>query len=398
VIVSVLLLIVTLFFLPDAKSQNLGPNVNTDGDEYINALLSDGSRIYFTRRQGDDKVFFSVVKDGNCQLAQLVDFGWTHDIRMGAVSFSTDMKTVYFVGIEYPGGFGRGDIYKSELIDNKWGNPINLGLPVNSATMESQPCISANGKELYFVRDTKNYKSNIYCSRRLADGRWDKPSAVTAANTRFGEMAPFLHPDGLTLFFASEGHDGLGGYDIFVCRRLLGGGWSEPVNLGAPVNTEKNEISFVVSADGKKCYVSSDRDGGFGGYDIYVFDYDDVNVPEIVDTTHFVMRNIQFEFDSAVLSESSDAAIDSLANFLNDNPLINIEIAGFTDNSGTEEHNQKLSFDRANAVKEALIYKGITADRLKAIGFGSNNPIAPNDSEEHKALNRRVEIVLKLSD
>lgn len=392
-IVSVLLLIVTLFFSLNADAQNLGANVNTDGDEYINALLSDGSRIYFTRRQGDDMVFFSVVKDGNCQLAQPVDFGWTHDIRMGAVSFSTDMKTVYFVGIEYPGGFGRGDIYKSDLIDNKWGNPINLGLPVNSATMESQPCISANGKELYFVRDTKNYKSNIYCSRRLADGRWDKPSAVTAANTRFGEMAPFLHPDGLTLFFASEGHDGLGGYDIFVCRRLLGGGWSEPVNLGAPVNTEKNEISFVVSADGKKCYVSSDRDGGFGGYDIYIFDYEAINVPEIVDTTHFVMRNIQFEFDSAVIDTiASGPELDSLAYYMTENPNIRIEISGYTDNTGDSAHNKTLSVERAEAVKNAMIERGIEADRMEANGYGENRPLVPNINEKNKGINRRVEV------
>lgn len=392
-IISVLLLIVTLFFSLNADAQNLGANVNTDGDEYINALLSDGSRIYFTRRQGDDKVFFSVVKDGNCQLAQPVDFGWTHDIRMGAVSFSTDMKTVYFVGIEYPGGFGRGDIYKSELIDNKWGNPINLGLPVNSATMESQPCITANGKELYFVRDTKNYKSNIYCSRRLADGRWDTPKAVTSVNTRFGEMAPFLHPDGLTLFFASEGHDGLGGYDIFVCRRLLNGTWSEPVNLGAPVNTEKNEISFVVSADGKKCYVSSDRDGGFGGYDIYVFDYDDVNVPKIVDTTHFVMRNIQFEFDSAVIDTiASGPELDSLAYYMTENPNIRIEISGYTDDTGDSAHNKTLSVERAEAVKNAMIERGIEADRMEANGYGENRPLVPNINEKNKGINRRVEV------
>ena len=390
-IISALLLIVTLFFSLNADAQNLGPTVNTDGDEYINQVFQDS--IIFTRRSGNEYVFTSKIIEGNYMPAEPLNLGWHNDYWVGAMCFSSDKKTLYFVGIDYPVGYGRGDIYKSECVDNQWSEPMNIGKPVNSATMESQPCISANGKELYFVRDTKNYKSNIYYSRYF-HGEWTAPQAVASVNSRFGEMAPFLHPDGRTLFFASEGHNGMGGYDIFVCRRLLNGTWSEPVNLGTPVNTEKNEISFVVSADGKKCYVSSDRDGGFGGYDIYIFDYEDINVPEIVDTTHFVMRNINFEFDSAVLSESSDAAIDSLANFLNDNSLINIEIAGFTDNSGTEEHNQKLSLDRANSVKEALINKGISADRLKAIGFGSNNPIAPNDSEEHKALNRRVEIVI----
>ena len=388
-IISALLLIVTLFFALNADAQNLGPTVNTKGDEYINQVFLDS--IIFTRRSGNEFVFTSKINDGQYQPAEPLNLGWHNDYWIGAMCFSSDMKTLYFVGIDYPGGYGRGDIYKSEYVDNQWSEPVNLGKPINSVTMESQPCISVDGKEMYFVRDTKSNKSNIYFSQYI-QGEWSAPQSVAAINTRFGEMAPFIHSDGRTLFFASEGHNGMGGYDIFVCRKLLNGTWSQPVNLGAPVNSDKNEISFVVSSDGKKCYVSSDRDGGFGGYDIYVFDFKDINMPEIVDTTHFVMRNINFEFDSAVLQESSYPSIDSLAIFLKENPSITVEISGFTDDSGTAEHNQKLSQDRANSVKEALINKGVDAARMTAVGYGSNNPIKPNDTEENKALNRRVEI------
>ena len=377
-IISKLVLVLAALAPIVVCAQNLGPNVNTEGDEYINQVFNDS--IIFTRRSGNEFVFSSRTVDGQYMPASALNISWYHNNGFGAASLTADGKRMYFVGIEYPDGIGRGDIYCSECVDNQWSAPVNVGKPINSGTMESQPYISADGKELYFVRDTKNNKSNIYVSQYL-QGNWSAPKSLDV-NTRFGEMSPFVNAKGTILYFASEGHGGLGGYDIFMCKRLPSGEWGDPENLGAPVNSEKNEISFRLSADGKKCYVSSDRDGGSGGFDIYVFDF----------MEPFVMRNINFEFDSAVLQESSYQAIDSLANFLKENPLITIEISGFTDDTGTEEHNRKLSFDRANAVKEALINKGILEDRLKATGYGSNNPIAPNDSDEHKAINRRVEI------
>ena len=108
--------------------------------------------------------------------------------------------------------------------------------------------------------------------------------------------------------------------------------------------------------------------------------------------TPYVMRNINFEFDSAVLGESSFAEIDSLVDFMNANPKIYLEVAGYTDNSGSEEHNNTLSMNRAAAVVNALIERGINKNRLVAVGYGALRPIAPNDNESNKALNRRVEI------
>lgn len=379
--------------------ENLGENVNTPGDEYINQILPDGSRIYFTRRgevidkQGarEEFIFTSSVIDDKCMPAMPLEFDWHNNKRMGAVSFSANQNKMYFVGIDFLDSYGRGDIYSSDFVDNEWSRPTNLGNIVNTSTMESQPCISADGMELFFVRDSKNYKSDLYVSQ-LYNGKWTNPKPIVNANSKGSEMSPFIHPDGNTMYFASDGHPGMGGFDIFMCKKQVRGEWSQPINLGYPINSEKDEISFVVSADGKKAYISSNRDGGMGGFDIYVFDLDQIDAPDSVDMKRFVMRNINFAFDSAILSEASYAEIDSLTNFMKENPLIKIEISGYTDDSGSAEHNMTLSLERAAAVMTALIERGVSVTRLEVAGYGDKRPIAPNDSEANKRLNRRVEV------
>ncbi len=382
------------------EPMNLGENVNTEGDEYINQILPDGSRIYFTRRgevadkQGyrDEFIYSSAIIDGEYMPAIPMNIDWHNKKRMGAVSISANQNKMYFVGIDFIDSYGRGDIYSSDYVDNQWNKPVNLGNIVNTSTMESQPCISADGKELYFVRYSRTYESTDLYFSQFYQGKWTNPKPIVPANSKGNEMSPFIHPDGNTLYFASDGHPGMGGFDIFMCKKLPRGEWSTPKNLGYPINSEKNEISFVVSSDGKKGYISSDRDGGMGGYDIYVFDLDAVDAPEVVDMKRFVMRNINFEFDSAILSESSYTEIDSLAAFLTENPLIKIEISGYTDNSGSDEHNMTLSLERAASVMSALIDREISVTRIEAVGYGASRPLVPNDSEKNKALNRRVEV------
>lgn len=378
---------------------NLGANVNTDGDEYVNQILPDGSRIYFTRRGEiidkhglrEEFIFSSAIIDGKYMPAVPMTFDWHNNKRMGAVSISANQNRLYFVGIDFLDSYGRGDIYSSDYTVEGWDKPKNLGFKINTSTMESQPCISADGQELYFVRDSKNYKSDLYFSQ-LYRGEWSNPKPITTINTKGSEMSPFIHPDGNTLYFASDGHPGMGGYDIFMCKKVSKNEWGTPVNLGYPINSEADEISFVVSSDGTKGYISSNRDGGMGGFDIYVFDLDQIDAPDSVDMKRFVMHNINFEFDSAILTEESYADIDSLVSFLNDNPLINIEISGYTDDSGTDAHNMELSLQRAAAVMTAVLERGISVTRLEVNGYGASRPLVPNDSENNKKLNRRVEV------
>lgn len=378
---------------------NLGANVNTDGDEYVNQILPDGSRIYFTRRGEvidkhgfrEEFIYSSAIIDGKYMPAVPMTFDWHNNKRMGAVSISANQNRLYFVGIDFLDSYGRGDIYSSDYTVEGWDKPKNLGFKINTSTMESQPCISADGQELYFVRDSKNYKSDLYFSQ-LYRGEWSNPKPITTINTKGSEMSPFIHPDGNTLYFASDGHPGMGGYDIFMCKKVSKNEWGTPVNLGYPINSEADEISFVVSSDGTKGYISSNRDGGMGGFDIYVFDLDQIDAPDSVDMKRFVMHNINFEFDSAILTDESYADIDSLVSFLNDNPLINIEISGYTDDSGTDAHNMELSLQRAAAVMTAVLERGISVTRLEVNGYGASRPLVPNDSENNKKLNRRVEV------
>ena len=380
---------------------NLGENVNTDGDEYVNQILPDGSRLFFTRRSGipdkqgfrDEQIYWSAVIDGKYMPSLPLTMDWHNKKRTGALTITANQAKIFFVGIDFIDSHGRGDIYTSDFVDNEWSKPVNLGNIINTSTMESQPSISADGKELFFVRYSRTYESTDIYHSQLYQGKWTNPKPVTTANSKGNEMSPFLHPDGNTLYFASDGIPGMGGYDIFMCKKLPRGEWSEPVNLGYPINSEKNEISFVVSTDGKTAYISTDRDGGMGGYDIYVFELDQVDQPEEVDLRLFVLRNINFAFDSAIIdTESSGPELDSIANFMTENPSIMLEISGYTDNSGDAAHNKALSFDRANAVKDALVERGVEGYRLVANGYGETRPLVPNDSEKNKALNRRVEV------
>jgi outer membrane protein OmpA-like peptidoglycan-associated protein len=284
--------------------------------------------------------------------------------------------------------------------------PQRLKGSINTNSWESQPCVSSDGRELYFVsRRTGN--ADIYFARRNADGTWGEPQNIgEPINTKGTEMAPFLHPDGHTLYFSSDKHIGMGGFDLFMSRRGEDGQWQAPANLGFPINTSGDEINFFVAADGKTAFISSQREGGNGGYDIYTFELpeeirsDSANYLASVDVTELapgdavVLQNIQFEYNSSALTNDSRPGIQMLTEFLQRNPELRVELAGHTDNVGSDSYNLKLSSERAETVRDALIANGIDASRLTAKGYGASQPIAPNDTEEHRALNRRTEMII----
>ena len=392
--------------------KNLGEVVNTYGDEYINALTFDGGQLLFTRKTDkgngffEEKVYVSRKEVDHWVQPKTLSFSFfPEDIDPGAAFLSADGSKLYLTGC----GWGRDsgcDLYVSHWDLDEWSMPRRIEGNINTGSWESQPCVSADGKELYFV-SRRNGNADIYCSRRNADRSWGEPQNLGASiNTTGSEMAPFLHPDGRTLYFSSDKHIGMGGFDLFMSRRGEDGQWQEPVNLGFPINTSGDEINFFVAADGRTAFISSQREGGYGGYDIYTFElpeeirsdsanfFSGVDVTELYPGDKFVLRDIQFEFNSTALTEESHIAIQILADFLSRNPELRVELAGHTDDVGNAAYNLKLSSERAEVVRESLLAKGIEENRLTAKGYGSSKPLYPNDSEEHRAWNRRTEMII----
>ena len=394
------------------EPQNLGTTVNTNNDEYVNMLSFDGSQLLFTRKMavGNDYqkefLFVSQLVEGQWTEPQLLSFAdFPEDVDPGAAFVSADGKKLYLTGCGW-GREGSCDLYVSEWTGGQWSMPQRLSEGINTRSWESQPCVSSDGRELYFV-SRRSGNADIYRCLRNADGSWGEPQNIgEPINTSGTEMAPFLHPDGRTLYFSSDTHIGMGGFDLFMSRRDANGQWQEPVNLGFPINTQGDEINFFVAADGKTAFVSSQREGGQGGYDIYSFELPEeirsdsanylatVDVVELAPGDAVILQDIQFEFNSSALTEDSQAGILMLTAFLQRNPELKVELAGHTDNVGSESYNLKLSTDRANVVRQALIENGIDEARLKAQGYGSSKPLVPNDSEENRARNRRTEMII----
>ena len=394
---------------------SLGGEVNTFSDEYVNALVLTGSELLFTRRYAvegaayqQEGLFMSHIADGQWYPATQLRVHPEVDDQMGAAFLSYKGDELYFTVCGMDRHHQGCDLYvvSRDALRSAWRNMRPLGETVNDPAWDSQPCLSLDGNELFFA-SRRNGNADLYHCFRDENGNWSEPENLgPVVNTKGTEMAPFIHPDGKTLYFSSDTHTGMGGYDLFVSRRNEKGEWSEPVNLGYPINTPGDEINFIVAADGHTALISSIREGGYGGYDIYSFQLkeDDLK-PEAVNVYDYMVDdpqpgtivqlvNIRFEFNSAALTDDSEEGIEMLKAFLEKHPEINVELAGHTDNVGSDTYNLKLSNERAEVVRQTLIEKGIASERLTAKGYGATKPLQPNDTEEHRAMNRRTEMIV----
>ena len=265
--------------------RNLGPLVNSPDHDYCPLLTADGSTLYFTsRREGTT----GGLKDPNGQ--------WFEDIYMatraggqwGAVmNAGAPLNTALqdaTVGLSGDGASmviyrtGRdlvsGDLFESRGTGSGWGEPELMTSRINGEHHEPSATLSPDGSEIYFTSDRPEGFGgrDLYRIRRMPGGAWSQPMNLgSTINTAADEDAPFLHIDGTTLFFSSNGHGSMGGYDIF--RSVLVdadmGLWSQPENMGHPLNTVNDDIYFCLNAEGTTGYFSSEREGGIGAQDIH---------------------------------------------------------------------------------------------------------------------------------
>ncbi|MFT6166730.1 MAG: outer membrane protein OmpA-like peptidoglycan-associated protein [Vicingaceae bacterium] len=271
---------------------NLGPNINSEFLEYFPSMTVDEKTILFTRRLPDPKSptkynedFYLATKvNGEWQKAQNMGAPINTEINEGAPSLAANGQLMIYAACEIFGNYGGGklgagscDLFYSVKNDQVWTKPINLGGLINTNNWETQPSFSADGKSLYFVKGKRGMQSmsdgNIYVTKLQPEGSWSKPTPLNAnINTKGNEESVLIHPDGKTLYFSSDGHVGMGGLDIFMSQLDENGEWGPAVNLGYPINTHKNENSLLVSPNGKIAIFASDREGGYGGLDLYQFD------------------------------------------------------------------------------------------------------------------------------
>jgi outer membrane protein OmpA-like peptidoglycan-associated protein/tetratricopeptide (TPR) repeat protein len=211
----------------------------------------------------------------------------------GAATITIDNNHLYFT-VNDGGNF---DIYSSDFENHKWTEIKNLGPNINDKRgWDAQPTISSDGKTLYFAsaRDSSVVTNiDIFYSQKNESGEWSMAKKLSSKiNTNGREKSPFIHPDNKTLYFSSDSLPGLGGFDIFVCRKDSSGSWGTPVNIGYPINTDADEVGFVVSTDGRRAYFASDKLKGQGGYDIYSFNlYDEAQPGKVL----FIKGELQDE-------------------------------------------------------------------------------------------------------
>ncbi|HVX52292.1 MAG TPA: OmpA family protein [Chitinophagaceae bacterium] len=426
--------------LPDGKynlAKLVDGSINTEPFKGAVNISQDGEWLIFA---GD----FPGKGDGDFDLfiSYNTPQGWSEPVNMGysinsefwdsGPSLSPDKNTLYFSS-NRPGGYGGSDIYVSHRRSNgTWTPAENMGPAINTKGNEQAPFIHADNQTLYFTSDGwPGYGgTDIYVSRKTGDSTWSTPENLGyPINTVENEGSLFVASDGLTAYYASDRADTRGELDLYKfqlqpqvrpARTLYVQGYvtdaatgkyipcsveltddstSQPVTK---LQTDETGFYFVTLPVGKDYTFTVNRKGYLFYSDVYRLKekaadstyIKNIQLQPVAVNETLALKNIQFDLNSYQLKPVSLTELDKLLQLLTDNPTMHVQISGHTDNIGSDADNLVLSTNRAKAVADYLISKGIEPGRLTWKGYGATKPIADNNTEEGRAKNRRTEFTV----
>ena len=504
---------------------NLGASINSEYDDYWPVISVDESRLYFVSRREEstgglvdntdeqfyEDIFYSDFQNGYWQPAMNIGLPVNSSGHDAIVGRSPDGQMLL---IYRNIGNNGGDIYYSKLNGSLWSKPKAFPKPINSKAHESSASFSYDGRRIYFVsnREGGYGGKDIYYCEKNEKGKWGPAINLgNSVNTASDEIGVYMHADGKTLYFSSNGHIGMGNFDVYKTI-YKNGQWGDPINLGYPINTFDSDAFFTIAANGQHAYYSTVREGSMGDQDIYLvtflgkekpmvdntedrliamrqsgvvqnvmenqikinehsltllkgvitdaetheiltatielvdvdknevlasfksnsatgayvvslpagrnygiavkaknylFHSENFNIPEsdgyneevlninlyrIKVGSSIRLNNIFFAYQKADLTPNSQNELDRVLALMEENPKIKIEVSGHTDNVGSRDYNLKLSTQRAKSVYDYLISKGVKESRITYVGYGFDKPVADNSSESGRKLNRRSEI------
>ena len=338
------------------------------------------------------------------------------------VSLSYDGTELYLVQQDYY----ETDIFVSHFSNNKWSRIIRLNKNINTRYLESHACVSRDGQTLYFTSDRPGGQGalDIYTSERESGDNWGKATNLgPTVNSYYNEDTPFLTRNDTKLYFSSQGHATMGGYDIFYTEKTENGSWSVPENIGYPLNTADDDLFYNPGWNDQLGYYSFTNDSISGSRNIYsvrIFPAEDLTIgirkkgePQMERVTepvkssasitsslgiYYILNNILFDFNDHTLDPAAIREVERVYTLMRKYPEIGIELTGHTDAKGSAEYNLQLATKRAESVADYLTGAGISKDRIKVHAAGETDPVAINryedgtDAPEGRKLNRHVSI------
>lgn len=419
-----------------SEAQNIGKPLNDDLENYVNSVTPDGNvlllgNIYKKKGEG-----FSVsYKAGNrWSKPEKIPIKNYYNKSKYASAYISNNEKVLLLGCQRDDTHGDVDLYVCFMGDDGvWSEPKNLGPTINTRQYDDAPFLAADGLTLYFAsKGHGGHGADIFISRRLDKSweKWSKPENLGYPfNTSGDDISFFITAKGDYAYFSSS-EGSVGGQDIFraqlpdkfkpksvvlVSGKVYNAKTKKALDAEvryetlpegeeagvARTNPETGEYKIVLPSGAKygyraeaKGYISVNQNLDLTKSKEYYEIEKNLELVPIERGQNAVMNNIFFDFNKASLSPESYPELNRLVKILNEYPKMEIEVAGHTDNVGSDDYNQKLSENRAKAVADYFISKNISRDRVIAKGYGETQPIATNDTEEGRHLNRRVEFVI----